>query len=262
MKIPTGSAYNKVTLLILADHYNQETQLCCPSVRRVAKMGDMSESTVKRSLKQLEKDGLIEIVHRVRDDGGMMSNQYQLTPRFGYPENYIRDEFDIVNWNPSPENPPPVHREPSTRPDGPTNNLEYNLEKKPIGQNAPDGLFDQFWKVYPKKVKKVSARKAWNKHKLDSLVDALVADVKNRKANCRQWKDGYIPDPTTYINGERWEDEIQQITEQQAVMKLPKDLNKLMAFGTKMGFPARTGEDEQPYRVRLMGIMSRQGTAQ
>ena len=113
MKIPTGSAYNKVTLLILADHYNQETQLCCPSVRRIAKMGDMSESTVKRSLKQLDKDGFIEIVHRFRDDGGMMSNQYMLTPRFSHPIDYVKDEFDIVNWHPSTENPPSVPSEPT-----------------------------------------------------------------------------------------------------------------------------------------------------
>lgn len=128
---------------------------------------------------------------------------------------------------------------------------------KPIGQNDPDGTFDQWWKVYPNKVKKKQARKAWYKNDLNLIVDKLVADVENRKSNDRQWAEGYVPHPTTYINGERWEDDIQKSTPQQASMKLPRDVNKLMAFGTKMGYPARSGEDEQPYRDRLLLIMTR-----
>ena len=105
------------------------------------------------------------------------------------------------------------------------------------------------------KVKKQAAKKIWAKNKLNHLVDKLVRDVTNRKENCRRWKQGYVPDPTTYLNGERWEDEIQIDTPEQKKFTLPRNVDELMAFGTKMGMPARPGEDEFPYRQRLQAAL-------
>jgi len=68
--------------------------------------------------------------------------------------------------------------------------------------------FGEFWDAYPKKRDKKKTRDKWKARGLDSMADQLIADVKNRLANDRQWREGYIPNPTTYINGERWEDEI------------------------------------------------------
>jgi len=69
--------------------------------------------------------------------------------------------------------------------------------------------FDLFWKVYPKKRKKKTSHEIWKRKKLDPVVDLLIADVKNRIENDSRWTSGYVPDPTTYLNQERWDDELE-----------------------------------------------------
>jgi hypothetical protein len=69
--------------------------------------------------------------------------------------------------------------------------------------------FLDFYAVYPKKKDKAKAEAAWKRHKLDSIADKIINDVINRSTNESSWQDKqYIPLPTTYINGKRWEDEI------------------------------------------------------
>ena len=74
-------------------------------------------------------------------------------------------------------------------------------------EKTPD-RFGEFWKAYPKKVKKQEASKKWKARKLDRLADQILADIQTRQKSDRRWLDGFVPDPTTYINGSRWEDEI------------------------------------------------------
>lgn len=68
--------------------------------------------------------------------------------------------------------------------------------------------FDDFWAVYPRKVKKHDALKAWKSAKLDKIADTIIADVKLRCDT--EWKGQdmhYILHPTTYLHQRRWEDE-------------------------------------------------------
>jgi hypothetical protein len=64
--------------------------------------------------------------------------------------------------------------------------------------------FDSFWKRYPKKVGKDKAILAWKKKspKLDDVLYALSWQI-----DCEQWRRGYIPNPATYLNEGRWQDE-------------------------------------------------------
>ena len=71
---------------------------------------------------------------------------------------------------------------------------------------------DKFWVLYPKKVAKADARKAWLQTKdirpeLTNLLTAITAACKTEA-----WmKDGgkYIPHPATWLRGERWDDELE-----------------------------------------------------
>ena len=84
---------------------------------------------------------------------------------------------------------------------------ETDIDKrknKTIGQNE----FDRWWAQYPKKVGKKPALAIWNRIKPDA--DILIADAVNRAENDSQWRDGFIPNPTTYLNQERWNDELQK----------------------------------------------------
>jgi len=69
--------------------------------------------------------------------------------------------------------------------------------------------FNDFWEAYPKKVKKQEASKKWEAKNLNLIADEIIKDVETRKRKDGRWLDGFTPDPTTYINGSRWEDELQ-----------------------------------------------------
>jgi len=75
--------------------------------------------------------------------------------------------------------------------------------------DEPTGFTD-FWKAYPRKVGKAVARKAWIKAKAKPPLDKILATVKDQ-CESDDWKrDGgqFIPHPATWINGERWADEL------------------------------------------------------
>ena len=79
--------------------------------------------------------------------------------------------------------------------------------EKPYRSTA--SLFDRWWDAYPKKVGKKTARAIWQRRKLDTIADTITQDTVTRSAVCAKWAEGYIPNPTTYLNGDRWEDEIE-----------------------------------------------------
>jgi hypothetical protein len=69
--------------------------------------------------------------------------------------------------------------------------------------------FDSFWELYPKRVAKKDARKAWDKLKVtDELFLLIEQDIKQR-IDMGLWDDyQYVPYPATYLNAERWDDEL------------------------------------------------------
>lgn len=70
---------------------------------------------------------------------------------------------------------------------------------------TPNG-FDRFWALYPKKVKKKPAHDIWKRKRLDPLAEQICSDVAKRPAT-DAWKRGFVPDPTSYLQQERWNDE-------------------------------------------------------
>ena len=100
----------------------------------------------------------------------------------------------------------------------------FSKEQQRLGHSVTAG-FDIFWSAYPKKVKRKPAKLIWQRVKPDT--DVLVADIANRLENDAQWKSGFIPDPTTYLNGERWNDELTE-AKNESHQKRPNE------FGTKL----------------------------
>ncbi len=66
--------------------------------------------------------------------------------------------------------------------------------------------FGEFWAIWPKKVARFDAQKAWNKltaAEKRAAVEALPNHIS-------QWDDPrYIPHPATWLNGRRFEDELE-----------------------------------------------------
>ena len=80
---------------------------------------------------------------------------------------------------------------------------------KPLAlSSAADEDFQKFWSAYPKKVGKQTAKKAFQK--ADVPMDVLLTALDQQKQLAQWKKDGgqYIPNPATWLNQRRWEDEI------------------------------------------------------
>lgn len=93
-------------------------------------------------------------------------------------------------------------------------NLSKKQDKKVSFDKEREQKFNEFWKIYPKKRDKAQARKIWLKLKPnDELFNKIIMAVKEQ-AQTEQWqKDNgqYIPYPSTWLNGKRWEDEIKKV---------------------------------------------------
>lgn len=79
-------------------------------------------------------------------------------------------------------------------------------------QPASDHGFSKFWGIWPKKVAKADAEKAYKKLKPDdALLAKMISSVEIAKKSKAWLKDKgqWIPNPATWINGKRWNDEIE-----------------------------------------------------
>jgi hypothetical protein len=74
--------------------------------------------------------------------------------------------------------------------------------------------FTSFWKIYPKKRGKGAAEKSFAKAVTSQLIYEAVMAGLTKHIDCADWeKDGgqYIPNPATWLNQRRWEDEPEQV---------------------------------------------------
>ena len=84
----------------------------------------------------------------------------------------------------------------------------------PQGRSAPnlqEERFTEFWKAYPKKVGKGAALKAYAKIKPTAELHKEMLEALEKQKHSVQWRrDGgqYIPNPSTWLNQSRWEDEV------------------------------------------------------
>jgi len=84
-------------------------------------------------------------------------------------------------------------------------------DKKRSNPISPNAAFAAFWLAYPKKVSKGQAERAWAKIGPDEqLVERILHAVERASASADWCKEGgqYIPHPSTWLSGKRWEDEL------------------------------------------------------
>ena len=97
--------------------------------------------------------------------------------------------------------------------DAPETETETETEYKhcvdPNGSPRATGMdFERFWEHWPIKRRKKTARGIFMRKNFETEdVDLLIADVSARLKNDSRWKQGYIPNCPTYLNGHLWEDE-------------------------------------------------------
>ena len=78
-------------------------------------------------------------------------------------------------------------------------------------KNEKNKFFALFWSKYPKKVAKKAAIKAFNKLNPDRILFRRITKSLDEQIKSEQWskENGqFIPYPSTWLNGERWADNL------------------------------------------------------
>jgi len=103
--------------------------------------------------------------------------------------------------------------------EAPPNHKPITTNQEPETKNQKpsqpyQALFDVFWGRYPKKVGKDAALKAFQKRKPDQHLLVQMLNALGVQAKSEAWcKDGgqFIPNPATWLNQGRWQDEVTTI---------------------------------------------------
>ena len=185
----------KIVLYWLADHYNESTGACFPSLKTLATECEMDVASIKRHLANLEASGLIQRTQRLRENGSQTSTQYTLH----------------LLETPAQNAPAPSAKcaTPLAQNDTPHNLGIYNLgNEQDIFPSS--GSFDEFWERYPRKIGKAAARKAFQKASLKAWQNEIMFGLSQQMASLTAREAQYIPHPATWLNQERWNDEPEQ----------------------------------------------------
>lgn len=83
-----------------------------------------------------------------------------------------------------------------------------------------DRLFEEFWTTYPRKTDKANARKAWDKALRTTEGRVIIAAAAAYAATKPEPK--FTAHPTTWLNGERWDDELARSPTDQPRRYLPE----------------------------------------
>ena len=201
-------SYAKLLAHTLATYMNRDQDMAWPSLSRIEHESSLSRSTTCKYLSMLETEGWL-----IRERGHMGKNTRYI---IGFPvvveEAISSASHELASTSHalgSPSHELEVVRDTDTN--QPINQpINKNICTKPNGSAHANGLdFERFWQYWPDKRNKKKAKQIFIRKKFEKEdVDELIKDVTVRIQKDSQWRSGYIPHCSTYLNGERWEDEI------------------------------------------------------
>lgn len=99
--VTPGTAMAKYVLMILADMANHQ-HVCWPSIGKLSSISMLSPSTVRKAIKQLEDDGLLEVSR-----GGHKSNTFALNLPLNGATGDEAPPLRLAGSTPSPDTPHP-----------------------------------------------------------------------------------------------------------------------------------------------------------
>jgi len=80
------------------------------------------------------------------------------------------------------------------------------IRKKESKNKEINKDFELFWNAYPKKIGKKKVEDKFNS--IDFPIDKILKNIELQKQSDQWQTQQYIPNPETYLNQERWEDEV------------------------------------------------------
>lgn len=184
VKQPTKSSGTKLVLLMLAN-YADEKGDCYPSQAHLAKICHCSRQSINKYISELVGLGFIVITKK--SNGLLVHNSYNLT-------------MTIVN-----------------NIDNAVTNVKISSDQcqksrqNTIINTYPDN-FDEFWNIVPRKISKSQTKKAYVKALRSKVIDhdTIMCKMKEYAKSAKGKEQQYVLHPSTWINQNRWEDEVDQ----------------------------------------------------
>jgi len=84
--------------------------------------------------------------------------------------------------------------------------FNHIIKSKKVRKKENNKDFDLFWEHYPKKVGKKKVQDKFNANNYP--IDLIIKNIELQKKSDQWQNQQYIPNPETYLNQERWTDEI------------------------------------------------------
>lgn len=222
----------KVVLAAICQRTDDTTHTTLVGQQTVAEMVGMSVRSVHRAIGALDDLGILVRESR-RGRGGYRTSD-SITVNTAYvPESHLTrsqvteghvTESPVLHDTVSVPTCHPVHShltqchddgqsacQPEGQPEGqPVNALDLliepptdeALEPKPVDR------FDEFYAVWPKKKDKPAASRAWAKAIKRASPEEIIAAATAYRDNPFITTKQFIPNPATWLNGDRWADEL------------------------------------------------------
>lgn len=128
-------------------------------------------------------------------------------PRFPRPDEPLTSDDDPTHARPSRvsrETLAPGVRNRGTEEQGSSTTTRPQAAE-PAGLAAD--LFEKFWSAYPRKIRKLHGRKAWDAAVRRGVDPAHIVEAAQRYADSARTKDvRFVPHPTTWLNGGAYDD--------------------------------------------------------
>jgi hypothetical protein len=179
-------------------------------------------TAVRSAVEQLEEIGYLK--------RNVIRNQQN---QFEGSEWIINDPFESVEEstleNPMSENP--ISGNPMSENQTLKNTNNKNTREL---ENNINNLFEHFWQIYPRKIAKGAAKKAFVKavKKVDAVEIISKAVQYSEKSDLPEMQ--FIPHPSTWLNQERWTDDMSANGQKNSttiasdILQRSKDLSKLL----------------------------------
>lgn len=122
-----------------------------------------------------------------------------------------------------------------------------------MGNDADD--FDTFWNLYPRKIARGYARKIFARLSAEqkfAAIQAIPLHTRYWKISGRAWE--YLPHPSSWLNGECWEDEL-EMPEATVSNDWMKTQTGIAAKAKEIGVVPKVGEGWMELKARILGVM-------
>jgi DNA-binding transcriptional regulator YhcF (GntR family) len=189
----------KMVLLIIADHASDDGTEAWPSQATIAAKASISVRTVQRAVNSLVE---AKYLWMAKGQGGSVNCREDRRPH-KYTINIKRLRGDILSSR--------DERVDFDDSNGATMAPSTGRQSRPMNHpnkpsNEPSVDFDTFWKIYPLKVGKAAAKKAWEKATKESEPSKIL-DGALRYSNDPNRHPSFTAHAATWLNAGRWSDE-------------------------------------------------------